>query len=190
MRYCSYCCTEKFYNPDAKPRSKASGFMQARCWDCRRAASATASARLRSTEEGRAKNIAASTKHRSTEAGHAKANAAALAWQKRNPERKLVNHHKYHDRKRGNTELLSPEDQALTNRTIAEIRSYGLSVDHMIPVTEYGEHAHWNLNGLPSSLNSAKSNKLLFKVAPLSWLEMRQQNLPVETYELLIQDLL
>jgi len=139
---------EKFYDPLAKPHSKASGFNGGRCGDCHRENTRTATVAYRTTPDGRAKSNAASRAYSKANRGKCAALDAAYKATKLQRTRSWTQHDQI-------TKLYE-EAARLTKET-----GIPHHVDHGIPLrgeTDSGLHVLENLRILPGPENIRKSN--------------------------------
>lgn len=96
-------------------------------------------------------------------ANREKCNAAASAWQKKNPHRNAASVRLYNAKKRhAQPAWLTPAQIGEIHAIYAEAHAKGLTVDHIDPLNGKlicGLHVPWNLQLLSRAENTAKGNK-------------------------------
>jgi hypothetical protein len=154
-RLCKYCGLEKFYDSTAKPQSKASGFMGAKCWTCRLATNSLANKIWQSKFPEKAK----AAKDVWYAANPGKRKEINAAWHAANPGAHAQQVRAYYCRK----DMRTPSwaNLAAIKEIYRQAAIKGLAVDHVIPL--HGElvsglHVENNLQLLSNLENSRKSN--------------------------------
>lgn len=143
MRYCVHCGQSKPHDPTKPRMTKASGFYNTFCWDCR-------------------KKVVAESCRKHTEANRDKRRAASSLWSKNNPAAATALVVKRTAAKLNRTPAWVNHD--LIKLVYVYADALGMTVDHVLPLQGRlvsGLHVYENLQLLTKSENTSKGNSFV-----------------------------